>query len=127
MTLAPAAACSRTAEDKADPSDERRAAAFAAPGAACGQSGLADCPLQAWMKANMTPSILAEDAPRLVRAFARLAELSPPAYTSWRAIALRGAESASLGDMEGARRACKTCHDEHRARYRSGERPLLGQ
>jgi hypothetical protein len=89
-----------------------------AAASACGAVGQSDCPLQGWMKANMTPAVTTGDFVRLERGFRRIAELAPEGYPSWRTAALAGADAASHGDAEGARRACKTCHDDSRARYR---------
>lgn len=110
-------ACSHRADDRVEPAQE-----IGTRSGACGQFGLPDCPLQGWMKANMTPAMSANDAPRLQRAFARVADLGPAGYATWRPIALQGEDAASRGDVEAARRACKECHDEHRPRYRSGLR-----
>ena len=41
------------------------ASAGAAAALACGTKPLPDCPTQAWMKANMNPSIAAADFPAL--------------------------------------------------------------
>jgi hypothetical protein len=79
-------------------------------------------PLRAWMRDNMAPSMVERDVAGLVRAFARAAELAPEGYRSWAAIARGGAESAARGEFEGARQACKQCHDEFRERYRAERR-----
>ena len=90
--------------------------------AACGAAGLPECPLQAWMKANAGPAMTAADTKRLERAFTRIAAFSPAGFANWEAIAREGSAAASKGDVEGCRRACKTCHDQHRARYRAERR-----
>ena len=95
--------------------------------ATCGAPGLPECPLQAWMKASAGTAMAARDATRLERVFVRIAAIAPPSYAKWDEIARDGAAAAKKSDIEGCRRACKACHDEHRARYRAERRdaPVL--
>ena len=86
--------------------------------AECGGSGHSDCPLQSWMKANMSPAMSAGDLNRLKQAFRRLGDLGPPGYASWASLSTAGADAASRGNIEAVRGVCKQCHEEHRARYR---------
>ncbi len=113
------ASCSHSADEGSDSPVVERPVAGEAAGGVCGDSGQPPCPLQGWMKANMTPAMNAADVDRLKRAFLRTVDLGPPQYATWRTIALAGADAASRSDLEGARRACKQCHDEHRAHYRA--------
>jgi len=122
------AACSHGAADGRDITESSQRAAPTTGTDDCGRPGQADCPLQGWMKANMTPALTVGDAPRLQRAFTRLADLAPTGYDGWRPAASRGADAASRGDFEAARRACKQCHEDSRTRYRASvnvrSRPL---
>jgi hypothetical protein len=101
-----------------DPESTNPAPTAASIDDACGATGEADCPLQGWMKATMTPAVTAADFARLERGFRRVADLAPPGYATWNTAALAGADAAARGDLEGARRACKACHDDSRPRYR---------
>jgi hypothetical protein len=105
--------CSRAADEAS-----RDTSAPPGRGLACGEDGQPDCPLQAWMKSNMSPAMRAGDGPRLETAFARAAQLAPDGYPTWGTIARSGAEAAARVDLAGVRSACKACHDEHRARFR---------
>ena len=88
-------------------------------GGACGAAGQPDCPMQSWMKSNLGGAIANSDFARLEKAFARLAKLTPAGYAIWEAAAKGGARAAAARDLEGCRKACRQCHDEHRARYRA--------
>jgi hypothetical protein len=101
-----------------DPKESDSLVAAASVAGPCGVAGQPDCPLQGWMKATMTPAISAGDLVRLERDFKRIADFAPPDYGRWKAISGAGADAAAHGDIEGARQACKSCHDEFRARYR---------
>ncbi|HEX6277163.1 MAG TPA: hypothetical protein VFZ53_29180 [Polyangiaceae bacterium] len=98
----------------------------AAPSAAvatpCGASPLPDCPLQGWMKSNLTPALEARDAVRLERSLRRLAELGPAEYDDWRRLSLDAADAAHDGDLAVVRGACKECHSRHRGSYRRAHR-----
>jgi hypothetical protein len=93
---------------------------------ACGKSPLPDCPLQAWMKANANPAVMAKDGAALGIVFDRIATLAPPAYPNWASISKDGAAAARSGDTTAAKAACRGCHDQYRAKYRSDlrSRPL---
>jgi hypothetical protein len=93
----------------------------AAP-ANCGGTGQPDCPLQNWMKATLQSYQKANNYGRLARAFDDLAAHAPANYERWQDLASRGAEAARNQDDAAVRAACKTCHDEHRARYRRERR-----
>lgn len=69
------------------------------------------------MKANVRESFRGEDFERLERGFNELSQWETP-FGDWRAIALDGAAAAERGDTEGARLACRACHDSYKARYR---------
>jgi hypothetical protein len=107
--------------DSADAHSETstRGAESAAAVAPCGARGQAACPLQAWMKATLQAAMLSEDGARLARHLGELAEKGPAGYEGWGAIASTGAAAASSGDMATVRRSCQSCHDQHRARYKS--------
>jgi hypothetical protein len=87
--------------------------------AACGTKPLPDCPLQAWMKAKASPPAVQKDAPALAEAFDEMTALAPPDYTNWASIAKDGAAAARAGDTTAARAACRSCHDQYKAKYKA--------
>jgi hypothetical protein len=74
------------------------------------------------MKANALVAINARRFDRLEEVLERVAELGPPEYAEWHAIARAGAEAAAKGELEAVRAACKSCHDAYRASYRRDHR-----
>jgi hypothetical protein len=92
--------------------------------ATCGQSGLPDCPLQTWMKANLQAYLKSRDTNRLARALDELAEHEPPGFSGWAATARKAADAARAGELDQVRVECRTCHDNLRSRYRSERRSV---
>ena len=88
---------------------------------ACGGSDQPDCPLQSGMKGNSARAMKAGDHAQLEKAFRRIDQMAPPGYTDWSTIARDGLKAAESSDLDGCRRACKSCHDAYKAKYR-GER-----
>ena len=74
------------------------------------------CPLQKIMRGEVGA---AKTGPAMAAAFTHTANLSPNGGWSWRAIALKGAQLAKAGDLDGANAQCKACHDAYKAQYRS--------
>lgn len=111
---------------KSDPTAKRTdvdvSAAKLQVSAACGEKGQPDCPLQNWMKSTLQPYQRENNYPRLERAFEDLAQHAPSDYGHWADLASTGAEAARQQDAAGVRKACKTCHDELRTRYRRERR-----
>ena len=75
------------------------------------------CPLQGWMKDNASkPASPAE----FEAFFKKVAGFAPGAgFEKWATIANEGAAKAKGGDIDGAKAACKTCHTEYKAKYKS--------
>ena len=113
----PTPAPTRTSE----PAAVAQASASSAP-ASCGKTGLPDCPLQEWMKANVQAYLKAGDTERLASALGTLAEHEPGGYSGWAESAKKASEAARAGDLTRARAECKHCHDEHRSRFRAERR-----
>jgi ubiquinol-cytochrome c reductase cytochrome b subunit len=84
----------------------------------CGAKPLPDCPLQAWMKANVAIASASEDLPALALALDKIARIAPAGYSGWSAIAKEGAAAARAGSLDGARASCKSCHSQLQSRYR---------
>ena len=110
----PTPAPTRTSE----PAATAQTSASPAP-ASCGKTGLPDCPLQEWMKANVQAYLKAGDTERLASALGTLAEHEPRGYSGWADSAKKASEAARAGDLTRARAECKHCHDEHRSRFRA--------
>lgn len=98
------------------------AAGGAKEGAACGRPGERDCPLQAWMKANMAHQAMQSDLGAMEHGFATLSITPISGYSDWISIARAGAAAAHEGDLDAAKRACKQCHEAYRDRYRAERR-----
>ena len=95
-----------------------RAALPAAAAPVCGGPDLPDCPLQQWMKSTLQSYQRAGDFERMAAAFDELHERAPKGYASWSELATGAAAAARKQDAAGVRQACKSCHEQHRARYR---------
>jgi hypothetical protein len=85
----------------------------------CGDKGQKPCPAQGWMKANMAPAAASGDAAGLAKQFDYVAAHAPPGLANWAAIAQGGSAKAKAGDIDGAKAACKTCHDQYKAKYKA--------
>jgi hypothetical protein len=97
--------------------------ALAESTAACGEPGLAPCPLQGWMRTNLGAQLARRDFDGLAAGFERLAASSPAeGYESWAELARTGAAAARSKELASVRSACRACHEEHRARYRKEKR-----
>jgi len=87
--------------------------------ATCGATGLPDCPLQRWMKATLQAYLKAGDTERLAGALDELALKEPKGFAGWEETASKAARAARAGDLVSVRAACKACHEQQRARFRS--------
>lgn len=86
---------------------------------ACGGEGQPKCPMQAWMKTNMAPAAANGDGAALAKALDYVASHAPPGYAKWTSIAKDGSDKAKSGDLDAAKKACKSCHDEYKAKYKA--------
>jgi hypothetical protein len=96
-------------------------AALAAPAEkayACGDKGKPPCPMQKWMKENMAPAAANGDADALAKAFDYVASHAPAGFSDWSKIAKSGGDAAKAKKVEDAKKACKTCHDEYKSKYK---------
>jgi hypothetical protein len=85
----------------------------------CGTKPLPDCPLQAWMKANMNPPSLSGDTAALGAALEKAAGFGPASFTNWKSIANDGAKAAKGGDLAAAKASCRSCHDQYKKKYQA--------
>jgi len=74
--------------------------------------------MQAWMKANMAPAAANGDAAALAKAFEYVASHAPAGFSDWSKIAKSGAEAAKANKIDDAKKACKTCHDQYKNKYK---------
>jgi hypothetical protein len=109
-----------------EPSDSASAAApsSSAPVVTCGKPGLPDCPLQAWMKANLQVYLKQADGKRLAAALDTLAQHAPQGYVGWAAAANGAAKAARAGNFTQVRTECKNCHDQLRSAFRTEMRSV---
>lgn len=115
----PVAACRQeAAAARAEPSTETARVAD------CGSGGAPDCPLQLWMKSTLQAHMRRHDYERLASALQELGKKAPPGYSGWAESSTQGAAAAARKDEAGVSASCKTCHDQHRDRYR---KELRGQ
>ena len=84
------------------------------------------CPLQKWMRANLSRANATGDMPALAAALDRSATLALDAAwnagdpkTSWKGIAEAGAAAARANDAAGVKASCKTCHDLFKDKYKA--------
>lgn len=98
-------------------SAEPLASASAGP-LSCGTKPLPDCPLQAWMKANMNALITENDLPALAIALDKVVAFAPPGYTNWVSISTDGAKAARAGETSATKASCRGCHDQYKDKYK---------
>jgi len=82
-------------------------------------AGDPDYPLRAWMRANVAPAMSSEDTEALASAFDRIATFAPPGYPNWVSISKDGAAAARALSIVGVKGACRGCHEQYKARYKS--------
>jgi hypothetical protein len=99
-----------------------------ADGATCG-SKENPCPLQKWMRQNMSAAMTAGDMAALATAFEKAAKLAPdPTWNgadpkaSWDAIAKVGLAAAKANDTAAVKATCKGCHDAYKDKYKASFR-----
>ena len=92
-------------------------------GPTCGRKPLPDCPLQAWMKSHSAPAMASSDMPGLEAAFTRIAAFAPPGYPHWSSISKDGARAAHEAQMDAVKAACRSCHEQYKAKYKAELRP----
>ena len=125
-----------TATASADPSATASAAASGAPAASgtaaasakkydCGEKGQKQCPMQGWMKSAMGSAVASGDGERIARNLDFIGSHPPPGMAgAWNSISATGAVKARAGDIDGAKQACKQCHDKFKSRYVASMRDM---
>jgi hypothetical protein len=76
--------------------------------------------LGGWMKTHMTPALAAKDFTALATLLGEVAAkpAQPVAqFPNWSSIARDGASAARVADYGATKAACRSCHDQYKARY----------
>jgi hypothetical protein len=124
------ASVSAPASALAPASGSARPAPSAKAAPACGDKPLPPCPLYAWMKANTSPAMSAEDFDALAAALDKVVTFAPAGYTAgytnWVSISKDGASAAHAQSLDGVKAACRGCHDQYKAKYKKEmrDRPI---
>ncbi len=123
------ASASATAAPAAAPPSAAGSAKSAKPAPtapACGDKPLPPCPLYAWMKANTSAAMSAEDFDALATALDKAATFAPGGYTNWVSIAKDGASAAHAQSLDGVKASCRGCHNQYKAKYKKEmrDRPI---
>jgi hypothetical protein len=117
-------ACQSTAQSSSNVSDKQTETSSppSAAAASCGGKTQPDCPLQGWMKSTLQPYQREKNFGRLATELKKLAEHAPEGYANWKETALAGVAAAEAKDDTAVSKNCKSCHNEHRTRFRKERR-----
>jgi hypothetical protein len=74
------------------------------------------------MKANANPAVSSGDATKLAESLEKMVKMGPPGYSNWASISNDGAKAARAGNFDAGKAACRTCHDQYKAKYRAEHR-----
>ena len=69
------------------------------------------------MKGVMARAMAGGDGAKIAKALNTIASKPVAGYSQWTAIAAAGAAKAQAGDIDGAKAACKKCHDLYNKKY----------
>jgi hypothetical protein len=90
--------------------------------ASCG-SKTNPCPLQKWMQDNVGSKLADGNLAGVATSLDKVATMSPdPSWTDWAKFAKDGATAARQGGdtgTQGAKQACKACHDKYKNEYKT--------
>jgi hypothetical protein len=90
--------------------------------ASCG-SKTNPCPLQKWMQDNVGSKLSDGNLDAVAASLDKVAAMSPdPTWTDWAKFAKDGAAAARKGGdagTQGAKAACKSCHDKFKNDYKT--------
>jgi cytochrome c556 len=80
------------------------------------------------MKTHAQPAILPPDFDALADVLERVAGFAPadPGYPNWASIARDGADAARIQSLDAVKAACRSCHQQYRAKYKQEmrDRPI---
>jgi hypothetical protein len=77
------------------------------------------CPMQRWMKTVMAGAASSGEGDKLAQALTYVLKHPPPGYDKWPALSQAGIDKAKAGDVDGAKAACKQCHDLYKEDYKA--------
>lgn len=83
-----------------------------------------DGPMQAWMKSVATEAYVSKNPEKLARAFDTMATFGVVTaratdFPNWISVARDGANVARRGEVRATTAACRSCHEQYLAKYRS--------
>lgn len=76
------------------------------------------------MKSTLQTYQREKDFARLATELEKLAAHAPEGYANWKETALAGAAAAQQKDETAVSKNCKSCHNEHRTRFRKERRAV---
>lgn len=92
----------------------------------CGDKPLPPCPLYAWMKANTSAAMSAQDFDALAVALDKVVRFAPAGYGNWASISKDGANAARAQSLDGVKASCRGCHNQYKDKYKKEmrDRPI---
>ena len=114
----------RSADEATSSSAPTQTAQPATAASACGAKSQPDCPLQGWMKSTLQVYLREKNYTRLASSLQELAANAPDGYANWKELALAAAAAAAEQDETAVSKNCKSCHNEHRSRFRKERRAV---
>ena len=122
----PASASASASPASASAHSPAKPAASAKAAPVCGDKPLPPCPLYAWMKANTSTAMSAEDFDALATALDKVVAFAPAGYVNWVSISKDGASAARAQSLDGVKAACRGCHNQYKDKYKKEmrDRPI---
>ena len=71
------------------------------------------------MKANSQVPLASGDLAALGDSFDAIVKFAPSGYPNWAAISKDGAQAARTGNLEAAKAACRSCHEQYKSKYKT--------
>jgi len=121
-TTTPSATASVTASASASAAPSASASAAAEKDWGCGKKGQELCPMQGWMKTNVSSAVSKADTDALAKALDVIAAHPVEGYDEWVKISEEGAAAAREGDLQAAKKSCKGCHKLYQKDYKRTQR-----
>jgi hypothetical protein len=72
------------------------------------------------MRSELLYRLRTKDFRGLVRSLDALAAVEPSGYSRWKDVAENASRAAKDRDIEAVRSGCAACHQQYKARFRSG-------
>jgi hypothetical protein len=125
-TASASAAASATVTATASATAAATATASGKPAATCGDKPMPPCPLYAWMKANTSAAMSAQDLDALAVALDKVVGFAPAGFGNWASISKDGANAARAQSLDGVKASCRGCHNQYKDRYKKEmrDRPI---